>query len=142
MDDLAVKQTDAMNLKELKRLCDRLSLNDMTELRDYLSNAIISSPERMKSPLRGSILLGEMASLLGVQSISYVSRKPIEVWARAMVAYQMLREGYTTLEVGHQILKDHSSVTHLKNKMEDALSLPQVYGDILEIWTNFQKQIQ
>ena len=74
--------------------------------------------------------------------VSLVSRIPEHVWARTMVAYQMVKEGYTSTEIGHQMMKDHSSVTHMKNKMQDALDLPQAYRDILETWNEFQKRIQ
>jgi hypothetical protein len=59
-----------------------------------------------------------------------------------MVAFQMCKEGYSTTEVGRQMMKDHSTIIHLRNKMQDVFELPQMYGDILEIWNRFQKQIQ
>lgn len=129
--------------EDLKRMCERLPLQDKVELRDFLSESILSSRGGVtKTPLRCSILLGEMAQILGVTTISYVSRIPEQVWARTMVVYQMIKEGYSTSEIGHQMMKDHSSVTHMKNKMQDALDLPQAYKDVLQIWNKFQKQIQ
>lgn len=128
--------------EELKLMCEDLSLQDMVELREYLSDIISSYKGGIrKTPLRCSMLLGEMADILGVKYISYVSRIPCHVWARTMVAYQMIREGYSTLEIGHQMEKDHATITHMKNKMKDALSLPQAYQDILPIWNEFQKRI-
>lgn len=129
--------------EDLKRMCENLPLQDKVELRDFLSDSITSSRGGIgKSPLRCSILLGEMAKVMGLVTISYVSRIPEHVWARTMVAYQMVKEGYTTTEIGHQMMKDHSSVTHMNKKMQDALGLPQAYRDVLQIWDKFQKQIQ
>lgn len=129
--------------EDLKRMCENLPLQDKVELRDFLSDQITSSRGGIgKSPLRCSILLGEIAVIIGVKYVSLVSRIPEHVWARTMVAYQMVKEGYTTTEIGHQMMKDHSSVTHMKNKMQDALDLPQAYRDILETWNEFQKRIQ
>lgn len=127
---------------ELKRMCEDLSLQDMVELRKYLSDIISSKGRIRKTQLRCSMLLGEMADILGEKYISYVSRIPSHVWARTMVAYQMIKEGYSTMEIGHQMMKNHSSITHMKDKMQDALSLPQAYGDIIEIWNKFQKRIE
>lgn len=123
-------------------MCEDLSLQDMVELREYLSDIISSRGRIRKTQLRCSMLLGEMADILGEKYISYVSRISSHVWARTMVAYQMIKEGYSTLEIGHQMMKDHSSVTYMKVKMQDALSLPQAYGDIIKIWNEFQKRIQ
>ena len=129
--------------EDLKKMCENLSLQDKVELRDFLSDSITSSRGGIgESPLRCSILLGEMAKVMGLVNISYVSRIPEHVWARTMVAYQMIKEGYSTSEIGHQMMKDHSSVTHMKNKMQDALGLPQAYRDVLQIWDKFQKRIQ
>ena len=129
--------------EELKLMCEDLTLQDMVELREYLSDIISSSKGGIrKTPLRCSMLLGEMADILGEKYISYVSRIASHVWARTMVAYQMILEGYSTTEIGHQMIKDHSTITHMKVKMEDALSMPQAYQDIIPIWNEFQKRIQ
>lgn len=130
--------------EELQQMCDSLTLEEMVELREYLSDTIIAASKKWikKSPSRCSTLLGEVADIVGEECIPSFSRIPMYVWARTMVAYQMIREGYTTLEIGKQMRKDHASVTHMKVKMEDALSLPQAYGDIIEVWTKFQKRIR
>lgn len=126
---------------ELKEICGRLSLREKVELREYLTGLITSSTRAVKSPLRCSILLGDMARVMGRESIGYHSREAGEVWARTMVAYQMCKEGYSTAEVGRQMEKNHATIIHLRNKMRDVFALPQMYGDILEIWDKFQKQI-
>ena len=129
--------------EDLIRMCESLTIQDKMELRSWLSDDIASSKKRIgKSPLRCSILLGEMADIMGVRNISYVSRNPMHVWARTMVSYQMNREGYLRKEIGHQMMKRHSAITHMIDKMRDALSLPEAYGDIIEIWNAFQKRIQ
>lgn len=135
------QQVDAM-IGKLKQMCDGLSLQDKVELREYLSD-IISSVKGVvrKTPLRCSILMGEMADIMGVRAISYVSRIPLHVWARAMVAYQMILEGYTTMEISQQMCKNHATIHHLKIKMRDALSMPQIYQDILPSWNELQKRI-
>ena len=73
--------------------------------------------------------------------VDFFSRNPLDVWARTMVAYQMILEGYTCSEVGRQLMKDHSTITHLKKKMMDALSVPMAYQDIIPIWNEFQKRV-
>lgn len=127
---------------DLMLAVENLTLKDKVELREYLSDMINSSRMEVQSPLRCSILLGEMATAMGWQQpIPYESRESHHVWARTMVAYQMCKEGYTTIEIGRQMMKHHSTIIHLRNKMQDVFALPQMYGDVLEMWNKFQKQI-
>jgi len=128
-------------IEELMKRCERLPLEEKTRLRDFLTRSIEDTKGRSKSVLRGSILLGEMGKIFG-REITYFNRDSWDVWARAMVAYQMLQEGYSTGEVGRQLMKDHSTVIHLRKKVEDMLSLPQAYRDITPVWEQFQKQIE
>ena len=71
------------------------------------------------------------------------SRDREDVWAKTMVAYQLLQEGYSLESVARQLYrKDHSSVIHYRQKMEDALEMAFAYQDIIPIWNEFQKRIQ
>ena len=129
--------------EEMKQTCKDMSLQEQVEMREFLSDLIeMRTQGGAKSPFRGSFLLQKMADVLGKRVILTNSRYPDDVWARTMVAYQMIKEGYSTLEISKQILKDHSTVTHMKKKMQDALDLPYAYKDIMNIWNNFQKQIE
>lgn len=126
--------------EDLKRKCDALSLEDKIDLRDYIS-ASINRNECLQSGIRCSILLGEIGDVIG-RKVDYFHRDPMDVWARAMVAYQMTLEGYSTIEIGRQMMKDHSTVIYLRNKMKDAFEIPNAYRDILQIWNDFQKRIK
>ena len=63
------------------------------------------------------------------------------VWVKTMVAYEMMQEGFTLAEIGRQIGRDHSTIIHYRHKMENALSLPQAYKDIIPVWEEFQKRL-
>ena len=128
---------------ELKLAVENLSLKDKVELREYLSDMINSSRRLSQSPLRCSILLGTMAAALGWEKpIPYEGREAHFVWARTMVAYQMSKEGYTTIEIGRQMMKNRTTIIHLLNKMQDVFAFPQMYENELEMWYKFQKQIE
>ena len=73
--------------------------------------------------------------------VNLYSRDRDCVWAKTMVAYQMFQEGYPLCEIARQMFKDHTTVTHYRQKMEDALSLPQAYQDILPIWEQFKQRL-
>lgn len=128
---------------ELKYAVENLSLKDKVELREYLSDMINSSRRLSRSPLRCSFLLGTMAAALGWEHpIPYEGRESHYVWARTMVAYQMSKEGYPTIEIGRQMMKNRTTIIHLLNKMQDVFALPQMYENELEMWYKFQKQIE
>ena len=127
---------------DLKLAVENLSLKDKVELREYLSD-MINSSRRSQSPLRCSILLRTMAAALGWEHpIPYEGRESHYVWARTMVAYQMSKEGYPTIEIGRQMMKNRTTIIHLLNKMQDVFALPQMYKNELEMWYKFQKQIE
>ena len=128
---------------ELKLAVENLSLKDKVELREFLSEMIYSSRRLSKSPLRCSILLGTMAAALGWEHpIPYEGRESHYVWAMTMVAYQMSKEGYTTIEIGRQMMKNRTTIIHLLKKMQDVFAFPQMYENELEMWYKFQKQIE
>lgn len=126
--------------EDLKRRCSRLTTEEKIQLVAFLSSYIQREREFGKSSIRGSILLGEMGKIYG-RVISLTNRDAGDVWARTMVVYQMILEGYSITEIGRQLLKDHSTIIHLRKKMEDALSLPQAYQDILPIWEQFKQRL-
>lgn len=129
--------------EDLRLMCESLSLKDKVSLRDHLSDMIASSRGGViHSPLRCSILLREVASVMCVPCIPIERRDPDFVWARAIVAYQMCREGYTTIEIGRQMMKEHSTIIHLRDKMQDVFVMPFAYRDIIETWNEFQKRIE
>lgn len=89
---------------------------------------------------RGDILLEMMGEILG-EPVDLKSRDARFVWARTMVTYQLLQEGFSTTEAGRMIGKDHSTVINMRMRMQDALDLPQAYKDIINIWNQFQNKI-
>lgn len=90
---------------------------------------------------RCTLLWGFMEEILG-EPIPKTSREPMYVWERAMVAYQLIKEGYTTTEIGRYMEKNHSSISHLKSKVMDMLHYPQYFKDITPLWEQFQKRIE
>ena len=46
---------------------------------------------------------------------------------RCFVAYKLHNNGYSYSEIGKMLKRDHSTITHLSNRMRDMLSLPNAY---------------
>lgn len=70
------------------------------------------------------------------------SRKPEQVWMRAMVAYRLKQEGLRKADIGRLMDRSWADVHHLCGMMTDAIKLPNAYGDILELWNKFELQVQ
>lgn len=90
---------------------------------------------------RAEVLKGYMEEILG-EPYQQDSRDPVYVWARTMVAFQLGREGFTPSEIGRMLGKNHSTIIHLRHKMQDALDYAFAYKDVINIWKQFQKLIQ
>lgn len=129
-------------MDEMKRRCRRLTTEQKVILRDWLTDTIrLEESNPVYSPLRCSVLMGDFKDATGI-NITYHCRDAMQVWGRAMVAYQMYTEGYSTSEIGRQMMKDHSTIVNLRQKMENALQYPQAYKDIIPIWEKFKQRAQ
>lgn len=76
------------------------------------------------------------------RKVNLYSRDKEDVWGKTMVAYQLIQEGYSLQSVAMQLCKrEHSSIIHYRQKMEDALKYEYAYKDIIDIWKQFQNRI-
>ena len=77
------------------------------------------------------------------RKVNLFCRDQGDVWGKTMVAYQLLREGFTLSATAKMLCKkDTSSIICYRQKMENALAVPEAYRDIIEIWNNFKARIQ
>lgn len=127
----------------LREMCLGLPYKERLNLCSDLQESIVRERRDGRNPnsSRGEILLGYMAEIVG-EPIPVKSRESRFVWARTMVAYQLTQEGFTTGEAGRMIGKDHSTITFLKQKMQDALEYAYAFQDIIDIWKQFQNKLQ
>lgn len=126
----------------LEQRCLEMPYRYRLNLCAALQESILQERMDGKKPVcnRGDILLEMMGEILG-EPVDLKSRDARFVWARTMVTYQLLQEGFSTTEAGRMIGKDHSTVINMRMRMQDALDLPQAYKDIINIWKQFQNKI-
>lgn len=60
---------------------------------------------------------------------------------RFMVAYQMMRDGFSQYEIASLIGKNRTTVSYGISAIRDMLTLPQVYVEEAEVWGKYTKQI-
>lgn len=126
----------------LEQRCLEMPYRYRVNLCAALQESILQERMDGKKPVcsRGEILLEMMGEILG-EPVDLKSRDARFVWARTMVTYQLLQEGFSTTEAGRMIGKDHSTAINMRRRMQDALDLPQAYKDIIDIWKQFQNKI-
>ena len=120
----------------------QMPIEERVELCKYLQDSIITEM-RMGVPMsRPGLYLRIMEEILGVDEIPLKCRKTEYTWARYIIAYQLLNEGMTEVEVGRHLGKDHSSVNHMKHKMEEALMYQSQYQDVVYMWKQFKDRLE
>ena len=121
----------------IEEMCLQLPIEDRTELCNILQDSI--TRERKERP---ALLKRMMAEVLGVDDIPVKSRRAEFVWARSILAYQLVKEWMTAPEAGRFLGNDHSTIIYMRRRVEDALMYPKQYTDVIYIWKQFQKKIE
>ena len=123
--------------EELVRECLSLSLDEKKQLLARVKASIDGREDCTRA-----VDLLDMYSAITGRRVNLFSRDQGDVWARTMVAYRMIQEGYTLESISRQLYKkDHSVIINYRQKMENALAVPDAYRDIMPIWNEFQKRI-
>ena len=70
------------------------------------------------------------------------SRKTELVYARSILAYTLRKESYTYQEIGFYLGgKNHATIINNCDLMEDALTFPRQYADLIHIYNKFKTAI-
>jgi len=66
-------------------------------------------------------------------------RDALTTTVRSFVAYRLHKEGYSYTDIGRMMGRDHSSVIHLVERKENALSVPGAYKSETEMFNRFNE---
>ena len=89
---------------------------------------------------RGDRYVEVMNGIVGMDILDRCRLRPV-VWARNMVFYQLVKDGYSQGQIGNLMGFDHSSVFHGKKQVENMLEMPGMYPEEIGMWQKFQKTI-
>jgi len=93
-----------------------------------------------KPPCRERYLvLLEQAEYVTNYTLEPDSRKAENVFIKSIVAHQLFEEGYTYSEIGRVIGMSHATIIHYVNKVNDMLSLPQMYSTEVSYYEQFKE---
>jgi len=85
--------------------------------------------------------IGKMNAIVGEDVRSH-GRKSALVNARAILAYTLRKEGYTYQDIGGYLGgRNHATVINICGLMQDALTLPRQYADIMHLYNKFNQAI-
>ena len=88
---------------------------------------------------RANELIQIMRSIGNIDATTQ-SRERVYVVARAMIAKVLIAEGCTTIEVGAMLGRNHATISHYKDLLDNFLTSPG-YNAERELWTKFTNQI-
>lgn len=69
------------------------------------------------------------------------SRSREDVAGRMCIAYQLMQDGYSTTEAGKQVGRDHATVLHYRQCMENCKAYPKAYRIERDMWDEFQNML-
>ena len=69
-------------------------------------------------------------------------RNAMTTTVRSFVAYRLHKEGYSYTDIGRMMGRDHSSVIHLVERKENALSVPGAYKKETEMFNRFNELLK
>ena len=58
---------------------------------------------------------------------------------RLFVAHRLHNEGYSYSQIGRQMKRDHSSITHMYKRVEEMMSVPFAFKEELKLYEKFNE---
>ena len=124
--------------EELTQILTAMSEEEREELLLFLLRDVQVRHEKNKE--RPRQLIQAVSKVIG-EDVSLKSRDFFQVWARAFVIYELSLEGWHNSEIGRVMAKDHSTIYHTIQKMNDVLAYPNQYRDIIRKYEQFKNSI-
>lgn len=118
------------NVSEDERRCDICSYHGGCEVRER---------KRVIEEV-GQRYLDVMNGIVGFD-IKKRRRLREMVWARNMLFYQLVLDGFSLTRVGKFMGYDHATVYHGKEQVRNMLRFPVMFPDEMAVWQKFQELI-
>ena len=110
-------------------MSDRVAL--MEDLRVSIQGPFVNRADRLK------YLADTMNTISGVDIRGRWNRTSATVWPRNIFIFVALREGYSQSEVGREIHRNHSTVCHARNRVNEAFEMPEQYRDEITLYKKY-----
>ena len=81
-----------------------------------------------------------MSEIVGC-AILVLSRVRRIAWARFMVEYMLLRDGYGTEAAGRMVGKSHAAAVWARKQVDHMLRNPKMYPEEMALWNEYVKRL-
>lgn len=109
------------------RHCEYCSYPDCRDIRTVLQE-------------REELYIGVMSDIIGYNVLAR-TRKRAAAWARAMIAYQLRRDGSTLYRIGAVLGINHATVVYALKNVNRMLDHPRMFPLESNVWREFQERI-
>lgn len=123
---------------EIIRQCLELKEHDKQRLIGILQESL--TPERSVDR-RFNVLLEIAIELFGTGVMTRTHERESSL-GRNMIAYQLRQEGYSLVNIGKMLGRNHSSVLAMERRMKDVISLPHIMSHESGMWNKFQLKLK
>lgn len=124
-------------MKELTRRCLAISKEARMRLIKVLTESL---DEKESGDERFEVLYKIVTDMVG-NGLLTSSRNTNLVIGRCLIAYQMRQERYALKAIGKCLMKDHSSVSYMCKRMEEAMNYPHIYQLEMSYWEDFKRRL-
>ena len=124
-------------MKELTRRCLAISKEARMRLIKVLTESL---DEKESGDERFEELYKIVTDMVG-NGLLTSSRNTNLVIGRCLIAYQMRQERYALKAIGKCLMKDHSSVSYMCKRMEEAMNYPNIYQLEMGYWEDFKRRL-
>lgn len=69
------------------------------------------------------------------------SRSREDVAGRMIIAYQLRADGYSTMEIGRMVGRNHATILYLCKQMQSCIAYPNSYRSEHDMWEEFQNML-
>ena len=90
---------------------------------------------------RFNFLYGIATEIMG-DDILKKTKERNSVTGRRMIAYQMIKDGYSYTKIGRHLKIHYSSVGLANTTMQNAFQFPKMYAEEIFYWNLFQQKIK
>jgi len=127
-------------VEKIMEIVRQLPTTDQFALRKELSRLTLDDVEPSVLDT-ASHYIGVMNGIVK-EDVRKPSRERRIVNARIVLSHFLTLEGLSVDRVGHLLGKDHSTITHYRRRMEDALASPKTDPPLMLLYNKFLKAIE
>lgn len=128
------------DLDGLKATIKSLPMVDKYRVLNFVKNLVTGQERADEVKAVSEWYIGTMEGI--IQERLDESRTTAQVYARVVLAAHLYERGFSVIEIGKVLDRDHSTITHYRRMYADAVRYPKSYGLLMKLDKVFLKRIE